>query len=377
MQSGDKRVMMPLTPKSFTASMIRLGVLATLVYLSVRVVSPFVNILLAGLILSIMFYPAHQVFAKRLGGRQGVAAALLILAIVLIIGGPLALLGNSFVDQVMEWQTAYQNSTLILMKPDPAVAQWPLIGEQLYSAWNEAFDNLPVFIENHREQIKGIANTLVSIAENTFSSIFLLLGALVIAGIMMAWGKSGNAAMLRISNRLAGAGKGPKLQHLSVEVIRSVASGVFGVAIIQAFLFGIGFTLADIPAAGLLAVIVLFIGIIQLPAAFVALPVIIYLWMAGDASVAVNTAFTLYFIVAGLSDNVLKPLLLGHGVDAPMPIILIGALGGMVAIGLIGLFLGAILLAVAYQLFWSWVDESADSDAAQAVAALGTTPANP
>ncbi|MBU1641874.1 AI-2E family transporter [bacterium] len=314
-----------------------------------------------------MLYPLHRYFAKRLGDRQGLAATLLILAIVLMIGGPLILLGNSFVEQISNWQSAYQNNALTHIKPDPEVAQWPLIGDRLYSVWNQAFSNLPDFIQNHQEQIKTITGRLLSVAQNTIGSVFMLMGALVIAGIMMAWGESGSHAVLRISNRIAGPAKGPKLQHLSVAVIRSVASGVFGVAFIQAILFGIGFVLAGVPAAGVLALIVMFIAIIQLPTAFVALPVIIYIWSTGDASVTVNAVFTLFFIVAGLADNVLKPLLLGHGVDVPMPIILIGALGGMVASGLIGLFLGAILLAIAHQIFWNWVDEAQEQTAAATV----------
>jgi predicted PurR-regulated permease PerM len=106
-----------------------------------------------------------------------------------------------------------------------------------------------------------------------------------------------------------------------------------------------------------LALLVMVVGILQLPALIISLPVIAYLWAGGDASTTVNIVFTIYLLLAGMADNVLKPMLLGRGVDAPMPIILIGALGGMVSAGIIGLFLGAVLLAVGYQLFMEWVDE--------------------
>lgn len=357
---SDNRSAVALTPKSFMDTMIQLGIIATLVLLSMRVFAPFLNILLAGLILSIMLYPLQQSLAQQLGDRQGFAATLLILFIVLVIGGPLIMLGDSFAEQILNWQTAHQNHTLTLIKPDPDVAQWPLIGDRLYSAWEQAFSNLPDFIQNHQELIKAAGGWLLSVAQNAIGSVLMLMGALVIAGTMMAWGESGSNAMLRILSRIAGPVKGPRLQHLSVAVIRSVASGVFGVAIIQAILFGIGFVLAGVPAAGVLALVVMFFAIIQLPTAFVALPVIIYIWSTGDSSVTVDAAFTLYFIVAGLADNVLKPILLGHGVEVPMPVILIGALGGMIDSGLIGLFLGAILLSFAYQIFWNWVDEAAE-----------------
>ena len=140
--------------------------------------------------------------------------------------------------------------------------------------------------------------------------------------------------------------------------MRSVATGVVGVAFIQALLLGLGFIFAGVPAAGVLAIVVLVLGIVQLPPTLVAVPVIIYLWMGGDASTTSNIFFTVYLMLAGMADNVLKPLLLGRGVDVPMPIVLFGALGGMVSAGIIGLFIGAILLSVGYQLFIDWVAET-------------------
>jgi predicted PurR-regulated permease PerM len=146
------------------------------------------------------------------------------------------------------------------------------------------------------------------------------------------------------------------LQSLSAATVRSVAIGVIGVAFIQALLLGIGFIMAGIPAAGVLALVVMLIGIVQLPAAIISLPVIAYLWWAGDGSTMSNIFYSIYLLVAGMADNVLKPLLLGRGVDAPMPVILLGALGGMASGGIIGLFVGAVLLAVGYQVFMDWVD---------------------
>lgn len=162
--------------------------------------------------------------------------------------------------------------------------------------------------------------------------------------------------MERILARLAGAARGPQLHTLTTATIRSVATGVIGVAFIQALLLGVGFLAAGIPAAGILAGVVMLLGILQLPALLISLPVIGYLWWAGDGSTAMNVVFSVYLVVAGFADNVLKPLLLGRGVDVPMPVILLGAIGGMASAGIIGLFLGAVLLAVGYQVFMDWVD---------------------
>ncbi|MNE63679.1 putative inner membrane protein [compost metagenome] len=119
---------------------------------------------------------------------------------------------------------------------------------------------------------------------------------------------------------------------------------------------GLGFVFKGVPGAGLLALAVLLLGIMQLPATLITVPVIAYV-MATEGPNTVTIIFSIYVFVAGLVDNVLKPLLLGRGVDVPMPVVLIGALGGMVTGGILGLFIGPVVLAVGYQLFWQWVQD--------------------
>jgi predicted PurR-regulated permease PerM len=178
---------------------------------------------------------------------------------------------------------------------------------------------------------------------------------------MLAYGESGRSAIGNIYIRFAGPVKGPRLHHLSASTVRSVATGVVGVAFIQALLIGLGLIFAGVPGAGVLAFVVLVLGIVQLPPTLVAVPAIIYLWMGGDASTVSNVFFSVYLLLAGMADNVLKPMLLGRGVDVPMPVVLFGALGGMVSAGIIGLFIGAILLSVGYQLFIEWVAETSQN----------------
>lgn len=125
-------------------------------------------------------------------------------------------------------------------------------------------------------------------------------------------------------------------------------------------LIGVAFVVKGIPAACLLALAVLLLGIMQLPATLITVPMIIFVFATEGASVA-TIVFSIYAFIAGLADNVLKPLLLGRGVDVPMPVVLIGALGGMVTGGVIGLFIGPVVLAVGYQLFWQWVEDQPQS----------------
>lgn len=345
-----------LVSNDFMDGMIRIGLIAMLVILCVNVFAPFAGLMLWALILAIALYPLHRLIARRLGGRQGSSATLLVLAGLLVIGLPTVMIGGSFAEHVHDAYQAIESNAVTIKQPAPSVAEWPLVGKKIYSSWNAAADNLPAYLEQHQPEIKKLSKWLLAAAANTAGSVLLFLGSLIIAGIMMAYGESGSQAMQRILSRLTGQVKGPQLQSLSTATVRSVATGVIGVAFIQALLLGVGFIFAGIPAAGVLAVIVLLLGILQVPAAVVSLPAVAYLWWSGDASTTSNIIYTIYLLVAGMADNVLKPLLLGRGVEAPMPVILLGALGGMVSGGIIGLFIGAVVLAVGYQIFMDWVD---------------------
>ncbi|MCP3866830.1 MAG: AI-2E family transporter [Gammaproteobacteria bacterium] len=342
--------------------LVRVGLIGSLVILCVRVFSPFMGLMLWGLILAMALYPLHKHLVKRLRGRQGTAATVLVMTGLLVIGLPTVILGSSFAGHLHEVYSNFQDKTITIPQPDQTVAEWPLVGKKVYHAWQSAATNLPAFLEKVKPQLEQFTRHMLSLAASTAGGLFMFLGSLILAGIMMAYGESGSAAMKRILCRLSGPVRGPKLHSLSTATVRSVATGVIGVAFIQALLLGIGFILADIPAAGVLAVFVLLLGIAQLPAAIVFIPAIAYIWGYGDASTVSNVFFTVYLVVAGLSDNLLKPLLLGRGVEAPMPIILLGAVGGMVSAGIIGLFIGSVLLAVGYQIFMEWVDEAESDD---------------
>lgn len=358
-----------LSPKELTEVLIRITIIITLAVLCFRIFAPFMNLMLWALILAVALYPMHQGLARRLGGKPGRSATLLVLAGLLIIGVPTVILGSSFAGQVHHGYTALENNEVTIKQPAPSVAEWPVVGERVYGAWSAAANDLPAFLKENEVQVKSLSRQALATAASTAGAVLLFLGSLIAAGIMMAYGESGSRAVERILVRFTEPGRGQRLQVLCTQTVRSVATGVIGVAFIQALLLGVGFLIAGIPAAGVLAVVVMLLGILQLPALLISLPAIAWLWSSGDASTTANIAYTAYLLVAGFADNVLKPLLLGRGVDAPMPIILLGALGGMVSAGIVGLFVGAVLLAVGYQIFMDWVGTAqADTDAPQAPA---------
>jgi predicted PurR-regulated permease PerM len=344
-----------------TETLIRVGLIAFLAFLCARVFAPFASLMIWGLILAVALEPLNARLARRLGGRRGLAATVLTLAGLALLGVPTVMLGSSFATHVQDVATAAHDGELHLPAPAPGVAEWPIVGKKVHAAWQSAAANLPAFLDENQAQLRELSRRGLAAAASTAIAVLLFLGAMIVAAIMLAYAESGNHAMQRVFSRLTDPVRGPRLQKLATATVRSVAAGVIGVAFIQAILLGMGFMLAGIPAAGVLALLVMFLGILQVPALLVTLPAIAWMWVSGDGSTTSNIVFTIYLGIAGMADNVLKPLLLGRGVDAPMPVILIGALGGMVTGGIIGLFVGGVLLAVGYQLFMEWVD-AADTE---------------
>jgi predicted PurR-regulated permease PerM len=219
-------------------------------------------------------------------------------------------------------------------------------------------------VRSLQPKIGELAKTALGFVAGIGSGLLQFLAAFIIAGILMAFGQSGGRGSRAISERIAGTARGGELVRLSTATIRAVAQGVIGVAFIQAIIVGLALLVAGIPWAGALAGIVLILGIAQLPALIVTLPAIIYLWSSGDYGNAAAITYTVMLFLSGMADNVLKPLMLGRGVDAPMPVVLLGALGGMATAGILGMFVGATLLALGYQIFMAWV--AANPDAGQA-----------
>ena len=204
-------------------------------------------------------------------------------------------------------------------------------------------------------KIGDIAVSALAFVASIGVGLLAFLASFIIAGIIIAFGQAGSRASEAIFSRIVGPERGVEFTKLSTATIRAVAEGVIGVAFIQAIIVGICLLIAGIPWAGVLAVIVLVLGIAQVPALLVTLPAIAYIWTIGDYGTVEASIYTVILVVAGMTDNVLKPLMLGRGVDAPMPVILIGALGGMAVSGILGMFVGATLLALGYQIFMGWV----------------------
>jgi predicted PurR-regulated permease PerM len=334
--------------------LIRAGLTAVLVIFCFRIFHPFLNLMLWSVILAITLYPLQVRVRRALGGQSGRAATLIVLIAIAILAVPVYLLAIATTDSVDRAVEMLKGGSFSVPPPPESVASWPLVGKPLHGVWLQAAGDLTSLAQKFAPQLKGFALALLSHAAAVGTGLLMVLVALIIAGVIMAHGESGHRSAGQIGSRLFGADRGPRIVALGSATIRAVAQGVVGIAFIQALLIGVGFAVMAVPAAGLLALAVLLLGIMQVPVTLITLPVILWMFAAQGASVA-TIVFAAYVFVAGLVDNVLKPLMLGRGVDVPMPVILIGALGGMVTNGVLGLFIGPVALAVGYQLFWAWV----------------------
>ncbi|MFZ4285853.1 AI-2E family transporter [Variovorax sp. HJSM1_2] len=335
--------------------LIRAGLVFTLTALCYRIFAPFISLMTWALILAVTLFPAHQKLARRLGGKQGLAATILVLGGTVLIVAPMALLLTSMGASVHGLVDHVQGGTFQIPAPPAELATWPIVGQKAHAFWTMAHTDLPVILQKLQPQLQSLAVQALEMVAGLAGTVLLFLAAFIVAGIVMAFGHSGSASTKTIFGRIVGDQRGAEFANLTTATIRAVAMGVLGVAFIQAIAIGIVMMLAAIPFAGLLAMVLLVLGVAQIPALVITLPAIAYLWIGGSHETVGAVVYSILLFLAGMLDNVLKPLLLGRGVDAPMPIILIGALGGLASAGILGMFIGATLLALGYQTFMWWV----------------------
>ena len=342
--------------------LIRAGLIVALTALCYRVFSPFLTLMVWALILAVAMYPLHLALAARVGNRQGLAATLLVLIGIVLIVVPSSILMSLLGDAVKRFIENIQSNNLQIPAPYSGIESWPIVGRKLHALWSAAHSDLPALVQSMQPKISDLSKGALAFVASIGVGLLQFLASFIVAGIIMAFGQSGARAMRSIFKRMFGGARGDEFATLSTQTIRAVANGVIGVAFIQAIIIGLVLIFAGLPGAGVLTVIILVLGIAQVPALIVTLPAIAYIWASGNYETGAAIAYTVLLAVSGMADNVLKPLLLGRGVDAPMPVILIGALSGMAAAGILGMFVGATLLALGYQLFMGWVASNPDAD---------------
>lgn len=325
-----------------------------------QIVAPFVSFLVWGTIIAVAAYKPFLKLRAGLGERSKPAVmifAVIGLSVVLV---PAWMFAGTLIESGQEIKASMDSGQFHIPAPNESVKEWPLVGEKLYNGWDTASSNLRLFLESNKEQVSSITRKVLSGMAGVGLTVLQFVASILIAAALLSNDAAAIAAMRRLFRRLADD-KGEDMLDLTAATIRSITVGVLGIAFLQALLGGFGMVAVGVPGAGLWALFILILAIAQLPPLLVLLPAILYVFSQGD-STTVAILFTIWSILVSFSDAILKPMLLGRGVEAPMLVILLGAIGGMIYSGIVGLFTGAVVLALGYKMFVAWIASGEGED---------------
>jgi predicted PurR-regulated permease PerM len=333
---------------------LRLGALGFLIYIAVTLIQPFIAVAIWSIVIAVALSPAYERLAGWLGGRRRLAAALITIASLLVIIGPATWLALGLIDSLRALSAELDVSTLTIPAPPPAIKAWPLVGEPIYQFWDLASTNLRGALAKIVPHLKPLGTILLNVAAETGMGTIKFFAAIIVAGFLFAPAPWLVEAVRTLARRLLSE-RGEEFVALAGATIRAVSRGVIGISVLQALLAGIGLMVAGVPGASLITSAVLILGIVQIGPSVVLVPLVIWSWFAMETTAAL--LFTAYIVPVNLMDNVLKPIVMGRGLQTPMLVILIGVIGGTLAYGITGLFLGPIVLAVIWELMATWIKE--------------------
>jgi len=337
------------------ATALRIGFVGLLIVLSYLILKPFLFVVMWGIIIAVGIYPLFKKFAALLGNRKKLASTIITLFALALLIVPSYYLMESTIGSVKNLAAELEEGTFKVPPPSENIAEWPLIGKPVYDTWKLASVNIEAAVKAFEPQIKEFASNILSGILGLGSTVLLSLISIIIAGALLVKADSAEIAARKAFKILIGK-KGEGFTELAGATIRSVVQGVLGVAIIQSVVSGIVMLIFNIPLAGLWALIVLFFAIIQLPPLIILLPIAVYSFSILDTTSAI--IFLVLSIIISMSDAFLKPIFLGRGVDVPTLVILLGAIGGMMLAGVIGLFVGAVILALAYKVYQALLEDT-------------------
>lgn len=334
---------------------IRIVVLFALIAWCVAIILPFVQPVIWGAIIAVTLHPLFVMVRRWMGERNilaGVALTVLILVILLL---PSTWLVISLIDGIQSLVARFREHTLVVPPPDPSVAGWPLIGKPISEAWSLASHSLESAITTYREPLAKFGMKIIGPLGGFGKSLVMFFVSIIIGGVFLIKADVSAAFVRKLVRRLAGE-RGEEIVPVMRITIQNVAKGILGVAFFQFLAAGTVFMLAGVPFGALWAFGVLIIAILQLPTTIVIVPVIIYIFSVKAVGPAI--LWTIALLIVGISDNVLKPLLMGKGSPVPMLVIFLGAIGGFIFSGLLGLFTGAIVLSIGYSLLLYWMEDA-------------------
>ncbi|MFW2389963.1 MAG: AI-2E family transporter [Polyangiales bacterium] len=342
---------------------VRLSLLALLVFWCLKILAPFINPIVGGVVIAISVRTPFAKLTRLLGGRAKLAAAVMVALALVVLIIPTISLGANLVESTADVSDDLFHDQIELAAPPDFISDWPIVGERLHTLWTSTSKNLESALVKLAPHLKDVGVWLVSTVGDLGMGVLMFVVAILVAGVLLPNGERAAKLASKVAYIIAGP-RGPMLADLAADSVQSVTRGVIGVAVIQSLLSGLGMLAVGVPGAGLWTLMILVLAVMQLPPMLVLIPVVIYVFSTSSTVVAV--LFTIWAVLVGFSDNVLKPLLMGRGSSVPMVVLFMGSLGGFIAGGILGLFVGAVILSLGYTIFMAWVDEAQVDDAASA-----------
>ncbi|GJL58849.1 MAG: AI-2E family transporter [Nitrospirales bacterium] len=346
--------------KSALEAVTKIGLIALLIVWCFQIIHPFAGPILWGIIISVGIFPIYGWVRQWVTERNWLAATLITLGLLLILVFPVVFLFTVLIDNLRVVSDQLRQGLLVVPPPPQEIKGWPMIGDSIEKVWSMASENLEVAIQQITPQLRAFVSPLLGAAATVGINILQLIVAVILSGVFLAYSEEGYRLFRAIGRRLADQ-QGVELVDLAEATMRNVVRGVLGVALIQSSAAGLGLVVAGVPLAGLWTVIALILCIIQIGPLLIMGPAVVYMFLTSDTLPAV--LFLIWSIFTGLLDNFLKPLLLGRGLDVPMIVIFLGAIGGLLMFGIIGLFVGAVVLALGFKVFNAWLEVESSTPA--------------
>lgn len=336
---------------------IRLILLGAVLFWCFEIILPFIMPALWGAILAVSLNPIQEFFETRFKMKSSLAAVLITLLVLSMVIIPSVIFFSSAVDIILVWKTQFEQGNFVMPEVPQSIQNLPVIGSKIHEFVINLNENLEKLIISHQAQIIEILKSVVKIVVGTGYTLLEFIFCIILSGVFLAIGdrdKFSGAVLIKIIGKDGGT-----YIDLIVKTIRSVVKGVLGVAVIQSVLAGIGLFLAGIPYAPIWTLFCLILAIVQIGPGPIIIGTCIYLFNVESTMFA--SLWSIYFFGVAVSDNILKPILLGRGSQVPMIVIFLGVIGGFILSGFIGLFTGAIVLSIGYKLFTFWMNSDKES----------------
>ncbi len=335
--------------------------LGGLITASFWILRPFLPAMIWATLVTVATWPLMLKIQKLLWGKRSLAVAVMTILLLLVLVVPLSLaiaavLGN--IDRVAEWTK--QLADMHVPPPPAWVVDFPVLGPKIQHQWQLfVAEGLPELADKLAPYATMIGTWFANKVGSFGMVLFQFVLTVFIAAIMYAGGETAAAWIRRFGTRLAGQ-QGENAITLASQAVRGVALGVVVTAVVQSALGGIGLAVAGVPMASILTVLMFVLCIAQLGPTLVLVPAVVWVYWSGDN--VWGTVLLVWTVIVGTLDNFLRPYLIKKGADLPLLLIFVGVIGGLIAFGLLGIFIGPVVLAVGYKYMETWVEDGLRSD---------------